>query len=1025
MSTTTTETILESLTAQESAGAVKNKANLIQAHTRDSPDAAAHRMSAGALSSLQDQINALNKALRGLATIISSGSTPVIGDSFQLQYLGQTVSVINSILRTQTQKSSEIRSVRDFGAVGDGVTDDLQAIRNAIGSLPQNLFAPLGLTTTVNTSGSTVSVTSGAPLDQSLTGQTVGINGVNFTVLSVSGVASMIVSPSAGTLTGVALTRYANTGSIEFPDPPGGAYLISGTLLLSPFVSLVGISNARVRIRLSPGVAEATSSVVNTSGTAVTWVSGAVFTSDLVGMRAIIDGQAYDIFSFTDSHHITLTTHAPIASSKAMAVETWTVKVLLAGDTRGPIAPQAPFTENSRLENLWIDGGWEDGAHNRYSSGLFYPVAQISCLRNVLVSECGQRGIFDYGGAFTVFENVWSNSHGVGPGFDCWNCHDIVITGLWAESINSAGTYLDGDGDFMAGTRFQFCQNVLTLAWDGENCSLPMKIAGCSNVVFATAFFNGNLSVPPIGCKITDLLYNGATSNGVKFDRAQAGDCAIAIYDTSISYVSGQPRNRSIPGALSWHGLVNTSGTAVTRVSGTSFTQDLVGLFPSINGAFGYQVTAVADASHLTLDTSAGTQTSVAFDCVPFNYLIQYEQDKYIPSLIGRTGLQLAVSDDDALNFGGAETRWRGGSAGVNRIFGVPRFGDNPQTITSIANPGAGTILLTVPGHLMTFSDRLAVIASVTGQTAINGRHLVSIVDSDTISVDDLAGNGVASTGGTIKYVNEFVFNSEFDDSVVQGGKDSGPRDVVLRPGDTEPELRVSASGGGSGSGKTTIGTDVEFQQPISFDIPIAGSAGSPSILRGGDAGSPHPGVLQLTTIFDQFYIQTGNNAGPRDMKFQWADTGPAISLESDGIWFWNGGTKLARVDTVGVGRFVTAILSSLTANRLVRSDGSKILISGTVDLASSNDVSTSILGVVNGGTGASTAAGARANLGVPDAANTYTKAQVDSAIAAALASANNYTDTQIAALSASVTTALGTKADHGTYAVVAGNVTI
>lgn len=804
--------------------------------------------------------------------------------------------VIGSVPRTKNQKLSEIRSVRDFGAVGDGVTDDLQAIRNAIGSLPQNLNAPLGPDATVTTSGTSVARESGIPFDVSLKGQTVGIAGSNYQVFKVIDTDNLVLLASAGVnASPVAFVRYANHGLIQLPDPPSGTYLLSNTLLVSPFVSLTGVANTRVHIQLQPGVAEATAFVVSASGTAVTRISGPKFTQDLAGMRGIIAGQPYDIFSVVDTDHLTLTTLAPVAGPVAMAIETWVVKVLLAGDSRGSIEPAANFTENCRLENLWIDGGWEDGAHNQYSSCLYFPTAQISSLRNILLSEGGQRGLFCYGSNFTVYENVWSNSHGIGPGADFWNCHDLSINGLWVETVNGSGTALDGDGDYMPGTRFQNCRNAHITAWDGENCKLPLKIAGSTGIVLATAFLNGNIAVPPVGCVIRDLVYNGATSNGVRIDRAQTADCAVAILDTSVSYVSGQPRNIAIPGAPSWHGVVDTSGTAVTLVSGTPFTSALVGLFPSIDGVFAYQVLSVADANNLILNTTAGTQHGVSFDCVPFNYNIQYEQDKYIPSFISRTGRQLAISDDDAINLQDRPLRSRGTSGGVSELQGAAAANE-PEPIASITNPTLGAVTVQVTGYGWT-TGTLVRLSGISGQLRLNDCWYITVVDADNFTLDGAVGDGTASLGGSAELAHGYRMLTEFDDILLASGFTGNPRDFLVLLG-SQIGLRMTAGEVSGGVARWT--TDQAFQQPISFPIPIKGSAGSTDSMQGNvTISGNHYWLFQ--TVFDFIRLQAGNTANPQSIELQRGTTGFKVSLESSGVKIYQtsaaGGGQAMSVD--------------------------------------------------------------------------------------------------------------------------------
>jgi hypothetical protein len=107
MSTTATS-ILASLTAQESAGAIKNKTNFIAAQSNGLEDAQVHQMSASALSNLQDQINSLNKALRALAgvTPTSGGTTPTFVSpiTFDRHTITANTTITASVLPSSTKQ---------------------------------------------------------------------------------------------------------------------------------------------------------------------------------------------------------------------------------------------------------------------------------------------------------------------------------------------------------------------------------------------------------------------------------------------------------------------------------------------------------------------------------------------------------------------------------------------------------------------------------------------------------------------------------------------------------------------------------------------------------------------------------------------------------------------------------------------------------------------------------------------------------------------------------------------------------
>lgn len=91
--------------------------------------------------------------------------------------------------------------------------------------------------------------------------------------------------------------------------------------------------------------------VVNTSGTAVTWVSGAVFTASMVGGDIVINGLTKTISAFTDSHHITLTGSAGTLTSVTYTIPnvgSWGIF----GDTSGEDGTTGQVIANLRQCNV-------------------------------------------------------------------------------------------------------------------------------------------------------------------------------------------------------------------------------------------------------------------------------------------------------------------------------------------------------------------------------------------------------------------------------------------------------------------------------------------------------------------------------------------------------------------------------------------------------------------------------------------------------------------------------------------------
>lgn len=92
--------------------------------------------------------------------------------------------------------------------------------------------------------------------------------------------------------------------------------------------------------------------------------------------------------------------------------------------------------------------------------------------------------------------------------------------------------------------------------------------------------------------------------------------CTIQQWDMTVDAGTATVDVWKIPsGPVDWagaSGTVNTSGTAVTWVSGTTFVPDSVGLHITINSVL-YIIATYISSTSITLTSSAGTQTAVSF----------------------------------------------------------------------------------------------------------------------------------------------------------------------------------------------------------------------------------------------------------------------------------------------------------------------------------------------------------------------------------------------------------------------------
>lgn len=149
------------------------------------------------------------------------------------------------------------------------------------------------LASTVNTSGTAVSWTGLNQFTSDLAGQTITINGVGYTVASVTSPTALVLSSTAGVQTGVAASTTLMTGAIV-------------RYLMSNWASGEGINTTKNRV-----------GTVSTSGTAVSYVSGDRFGLDMAAQSIVINGVTYTVSSVTDTEHLILTGTAGTQTAQA------------------------------------------------------------------------------------------------------------------------------------------------------------------------------------------------------------------------------------------------------------------------------------------------------------------------------------------------------------------------------------------------------------------------------------------------------------------------------------------------------------------------------------------------------------------------------------------------------------------------------------------------------------------------------------------------------------------------------------
>lgn len=260
------------------------------------------------------------------------------------------------------------------------------------------------------------------------------------------------------------------------------------------------------------------------------------------------------------------------------------------------------------------------------------------------------------------------------------------------------------------------------------------------------------------------------------------------------------------------NGVCNTSGTAVVGTSGSSFNSGMVGLPFYVNGV-GYTVLSYTDATHLTLSTSAGTQTGKNWS---FGRSPQFK-------LFDRTNTQIGFWGDDSFNTG-----FTGLFAGANVRLG----GTIGSPIFQVDSAGAVTIngaIFTLNNNGITTtlnnSSYLATFAGV--QVQDNSSHDAAIVSPVLIAIEPISGTAAAELGMVnISGVKQGYLN--LIDSAGYGVT-ADSRSLTLSDPSAVALFRVSSKGSLNGTvskynGATTVGMGVP---PIYASVSLTGQTGS------------------------------------------------------------------------------------------------------------------------------------------------------------------------------------------------------
>ena len=396
------------------------------------------------------------------------------------------------------------------------------------------------------------------------------------------------------------------------------------------------------------------SGTVNVSGTAVTWVSGALFDTNLYGPHTAglwldsgyiyinIAGVTYEILSISSATSLTISSSAGTLTGATFQVGKLQNNTVTAnqifynaanvcifedpsyGDVYGPnfiydnrtIGPSnyGEFGRSTSTGNL-SKNNFVLGTNEAFNPGSPNPLSQAIFQREGIGS--------------TAVTKVYSNVAGAGTSL--WQVSDV------GPVMNVAANGAVDTGAITTGNRSSF-GTLVDYAYYGKDIVDGYHVLGMYNL--RTSFYDtemnsltddwGAIRYRRLGGVGTGgvLEASVSTSGGSRvWSAISTGSAAVAGLDTQVQYNLGgtsfgadgnfvwnyttPAQNLTITGGTVT-GTCNTSGTAVTWVSGNQFLAGQAGQNITINSVV-YVVQTWNSSTSITLATSAGSQTGVSF----------------------------------------------------------------------------------------------------------------------------------------------------------------------------------------------------------------------------------------------------------------------------------------------------------------------------------------------------------------------------------------------------------------------------